>query len=158
MPTMIHLSWLTLPKCLQWFTCHFCTRYVGWIWRQFTVFAFVLICAILLMPQVFYQRISCEFWQVSSAADCFKMLLPVPVSLVSFTQVRALHASAGLLGKRNFRKFLVGTKAGTLAFKKERSKEISFKKKYPDSKILATRVDVQTKFQKLMRLSLRILK
>ena len=60
------------------------------------------------------------------------MLLPIPTSLVTFTQCRTLHTSAGLLGKRNFRKFLVGTKAGTLAFKKERYKDVSFRKKFPD--------------------------
>ena len=60
------------------------------------------------------------------------MLLPIPGPLVSFTQYRALHTSVGLLGKRNFRKFLMGTKAGTLAFKKERAQDISFRKKFPD--------------------------
>ncbi|XP_043227867.1 39S ribosomal protein L41, mitochondrial-like [Amphibalanus amphitrite] len=60
------------------------------------------------------------------------MLLPIPTSLVSYAQCRALHTSASLLGKRNFRKFLLGPKAGTLAFKNERAKEVSFRKKFPD--------------------------
>jgi len=61
-----------------------------------------------------------------------KMFSPVCLQLVSLHQCRGLHTSVTHLGKRNFRKFQAGAKRGTLAFKQERAKEVSFRKRHPD--------------------------
>ncbi|XP_037092216.1 39S ribosomal protein L41, mitochondrial-like [Pollicipes pollicipes] len=84
------------------------------------------------------------------------MLSPSSLQLVNFHQCRGLHTSLAFLGKRNFRKFLIGAKRGTLAFKQARAKEVSFRKEFPDIDIpdngtrpIGARRDGDSKFVKI---------